>query len=68
MKIPGKELIMKIPTVDKIAIIILIISFIVICIGVHSCNKMVSKEGGIKQIIVNIGKEVKSIKDEIAEE
>lgn len=68
MKIPGKELIMKIPIVERVAIMVLIVSFIVICISVRSCNKLVSKEGGVKQIIVNIGKEVKSIKDEIAKD
>ena len=68
MEIPGKKLLMKVPIIERVVIMILIISIIVIGISVHSCNKLVSKEGGVRQIIVNIGKEVKSIKNDIAKE
>jgi len=68
MKIPGKDLIMKLPTVEKVVIMIIIVLITVIFLNIRSCNKLVDKEGGIKQVIVNIGKEVKSIKKEIAQD
>lgn len=57
--------IMKIPAVEKVVIIIIIISFFIMFIGTCYCNKMVNKAGGARQVIVDIGKEIKSISNDI---
>lgn len=68
MEIPGKKLFMKIPVVERVVVMILIVALIVMVISIRSCNRIVSEEGGVRQMIVNMGKEVKSIKNDIAEE
>jgi len=52
--------------------IILIATIVIFSSGVvfsvHSCNKKYIKAGSFRQIIIDTGKEIKSIKEEIARE
>ena len=60
---------MKITTTEKsIAAAIIIGSLLILFLCFYSCNKRIEKEGGIRAVIVNIGKEIKSIGKEINNE
>lgn len=58
---------MKLMTEKVIVPTIIIVFLFSIFFCAHFCRKYIEKEGGIRTIIVNIGKEIKSIGKDINE-
>jgi len=56
---------MKITTIEKLIIAIMACCIIGIFFSVRSCNDAMTQNGGVKQFIINTGKEIKLFKDEI---
>ena len=56
---------MKLMTEKVIVPTILIVSLLVIFLYAYSCKKYIEREGGIRAVIVNIGKEIKSVAEDI---
>ena len=56
---------MKLMTEKVIIPTIIIVSLFIILLYAYSCSKCIEREGGIRTVIVNIGKEIKSIAEDI---
>lgn len=56
---------MQITKIEKIVIAIIIGSLVIILLNIYSCSKYIEREGGVRAIIINIGKEIKSIGEDI---
>lgn len=60
-----KSFLTKITAIEKAVIVVIIIIIISIPFMIHDCNRKIEKAGGMKQIIIDVGKEAKDIKKEI---
>ena len=57
---------MKLTKIDKTILGVMALLVVVMGISVHSCKVSIEKKGGFKQVIIDTGREIKSIKEEIS--
>ena len=54
-------------SLEKVMIIMVVVALAFIALSVHQCSKAIDEAGGMRNIIVEAGKEIDSIKKEISE-
>jgi len=59
---------MKLAKVEKVVIGIIFLCLVVIAVNIHSCNKAIDDAGGLDNIAVMLGKEIKDIRKKIDED
>lgn len=59
---------MEIKTIERIMIGLLVLGMLLIFGGLYSCSIIIKNGGGVKNIIIEVGTDIKEIKEEINKE